>query len=264
MTDTTSAAPAPSAAKGKGLRVAPDILDDIKDDLGIAIDDTTNDAWLGRRIDGIWARIEAYTGRVLASPPASFVDDWGKIVENGVYRNQPPPLAYWSRGSVYLRVFPVVDITAVELNGATIDQAKVVFDDQAGKLVAVDGTPYPTDLGPLLLSGRAKVTYDAGFVDVPADLYEVVLGALTPQWAARQSQQAGTGAGPGVTRISVQDVGEVDYANPNYFVDASTKRGSQGGVDPLLGPYAMVLDSYVDWRSMLGAAVYPSTTRAGG
>jgi len=45
---------------------APVDLDTIKDDLGIPHGDTNQDEWLQRRIDGVWARMEAYRPHRLA------------------------------------------------------------------------------------------------------------------------------------------------------------------------------------------------------
>jgi hypothetical protein len=42
---------------------APIDLATIKDDFGIPAGDTSQDEWLQRRIDGVWARMEAYTCR---------------------------------------------------------------------------------------------------------------------------------------------------------------------------------------------------------
>src|SRR4051812_13519168 len=96
---------------------APDIRYTIKDDLGIDADDTSHDAWLDRRIAAIWARMEQHTGRLLASPPALYVDDWSLAIDANVHKAAPPVLASQARGSAFLRVFPVVGITALSLNG---------------------------------------------------------------------------------------------------------------------------------------------------
>ena len=59
------------------------------------------------------------------------------------------------------------------------------------------------------------------------------------------------------TRINAIDVGEVDVSPaPTSSSMQATRRGTPP--DPLLGPYTMLLDPYIDWRSMIGGA-YPST-----
>lgn len=238
------------------MTAPPDVLDTIKDDLGIEPEDTTHDAWLTRRIAGIWARIEQHTGRWLASPPASFLDDWSLTIESNVHKVMPSVLAAQPRATAFLRVFPVVSITSLTLNGNAVNPALVRFDAASGRLLAIDGVQ-AADLGAVLL-GVAKVTYTAGWSAVPADLYEVIVGAVAPQWDARRALDVGLV--PGATSVSVQDVGSVDFGGGNPFVEAAAKTGAGSVTDPLLGVFASNLDTYVDWRSMLGASTYPVTT----
>jgi hypothetical protein len=75
-------------------------------------------------------------------------------------------------------------------------------------------------------------------------------------WVGRQSQSAGMGGGT-ANRISVIDVGDVELSPVNPFVQAAA-RGA-GAVDPLLGPYANLLDLYVDHRSGMGLELFPTT-----
>jgi hypothetical protein len=262
MTDAHTAGPRATAEPTH----APIDLDTIKDDLNI-IDDS-QDAWLQRRLDGVWARMESFCGRKLCAPPLPFVDDWGEITINGEHVNRPPLLAYWPRASVFLRVHPVAEITAIELYGSSADPAQALFDIDSGKLftVTAGGTVgavgwargWEYDLGRELLSARARVSYMAGWATVPADLYEAALGAVQVLWTARQAQLAGLGGGA-VTSIDVMDVGSVQLAGANSFVDAATKRGIGGTVDPLLGPWLAVLNDYIDWRATLGADALPTT-----
>lgn len=233
---------------------APDVLEEIKDDLGIA--GTEDDAWLTRRIAGVWARMENYCGRSLDSPPVAYVDDWSKVILNGQHRNAPPILAFENRASVFLRHFPVVEVSAIKINNAAIDAALVRFDSASGKLVNLNGESYAVDLGQQLLLGGAVITYAAGFEELPPDLYECLLGAMTVLYGARQAQAAGGGAGAGMSAINVVDVGSIDFGNPNTFADAALKRSN---LDPLLGPYVTLLDTFVDWRSMTGAYSYPAS-----
>src|ERR1700760_1554593 len=95
---------------------APVDLYTIKDDLGIPAGDTSQDEWLQRRIDGVWARMESYTYRKLCAPPAGFVDDWGELIDQHYAANQPPVISYSRRGTVFLRYFPVASIDAIVVN----------------------------------------------------------------------------------------------------------------------------------------------------
>jgi hypothetical protein len=235
-------------------RSAPVGLDQIKDDLGIPLADTTHDAWLQRRIDGIWSRFQSYTGRPLQLASAG-ADDWGTLVQNAPAATEPPLLRAWPSGSVFLRVFPVQSITKLTTGGTVQDATRVLFSKEDGKLVGLDGQP--CDLRAALLSGRSRVEYMAGFEALPGDLYEALLGALQVQWSSRQSQTAGLGAG-GLRRISAIDVGDVELGGNSAFVEGAMK-GAGAVSDPLLGPFANLLDPYVDWRSLIGGA-YASTT----
>jgi hypothetical protein len=234
---------------------APDILDDIKADLGII--GTTDDPWLQRRIDGAWARIEKYTARALAAPPASFVDDWGKISSANQQFPVPPSYIYAPRASVFLRYFPVTELVEVRLDGTPIPElADVTFDSKTGKLFSVSGGDYSEDLSARLRGARARITYKAGWAACPPDLYEIVLGVVTTQWTAKGS--SATGMGGVVSSVSLGDVGSIELSQGNAFV-VNAGRSATGSVDPLLGPYITMLDGYVDHRSLLGWEGQPTT-----
>jgi hypothetical protein len=262
MTDVSAAAvPAPAAPRSTPAG----LLDTIKDDLNIPPTDTTNDAWLQRRIDGVWARIEAYCHRTLCSPPQPFVDDWGEVTINGVHYNVPPPIRYWPKGSPFLNVFPVRSITALRLNGSDVAPLQVAWDVASGKLFTLDGPPaYYTpdvygDLTRRLLYEQARIGYTAGWDTLPADLYEALLGALQPIWASRQSQVSGAGLG-GINRIDVMDVGSVELKQSSPFVESAMQSAPPGGADPMLGPWLTYLDPYVDHRAVMGAPSIQTTT----
>ena len=249
-------AAAPRTAKVE-LRTAPLDLATIKDDLGIDVADTSNDAWLQRRVDGLWSRFQTYTGRTLALE-SGWVDDWGELITNAKPYMQPMALQPLPRGSVYLRVFPVSSITKITFNQADVDVAQAVFDPESGKLLSLSGQPV-VDLDALLINGRARIEYVAGFETLPDVLYEALIGALAIQWQARAAQSNGTAVGGFLpTRISAIDVGEVDLSlSPNVLVEQSAKRA--GSVDPLLGPYATLLDEFVDYRSIMAATAQPTS-----
>lgn len=255
MSDTTIADP-PTAQP----RAAPPILDEIKEDLGIT--DTLNDAWLIRRIDGIWSRMEVYTSRKLCVPPSKFVDDWGNITTTNRVYGQPPPLVYPPRASVFLRYIPVPTIEAVEIDGALLAPADMAvrWDKANGKVMALRTSDADAqDLGRDLRAGNVRITYTAGWDEIPSDLYEVVLGAITPLWNTKKNALAGASGGAGgITGITVADVGSIDLAENNAFVTSA----AQGSTDPLLGPYAAMLNDYIDHRAGLGWEGMPTTEPA--
>jgi hypothetical protein len=259
MTDTDT--------KPKARSAPPVDLAILKDDLNIPATDTSNDAWLERRIDEIWARFEVFTSRKLACPPSSFVDDWGEVQLGGQHINLPPVIAYWPRTTLFLTVYPVTAITAVELYGNPLaDLSGVRWDIRSGKLLTFDGEQvanagwFGGGLDRRLLYDRARVTYTAGWDAIPPDLYAALLGVLTPLWQARQAQQSGFGGGA-VTQVDVMDVGSVQLAGANPFVEATLKGVRTS--DPLLGPWAANLTDYIDWRATIGAECFPTSKPAG-
>ena len=227
-------------------------LDTIKDDLGIPVDDTSQDAWLQRRIADIWGRFESYTMRSLAVPPATFVDDWSAVVELSRHILLPPSWDFRQRASTFLRQFPVVAITAFEIDGGTSDPTLVRFKASTGQLLALDGN-WSHDLGPRLAQSRARITYTAGFATVPADLYGALVGVLQMMWTQRAATVAGLPAG--VKTVSAIDVGEVSFYDSSKLLEQQIASTAEGG-DPLLGPFTASLSPYVDWRSGLGSATY--------
>lgn len=235
------------------------LLEAIKDDLGIT--DTANDAWLQRRLDNIWSRIEHYTSRKLHSPPAPYIDDWARMVVTNPVVPLPP---MWEpiRVSPFLRYFPVTSIEAIELNGASADPTKVVFSPRTGKLFSLSGDMlYAEDLSGQLYGTRTRITYKTGWDEVPGDLYEVVLGCIQPLWNQRlAAQSAGVGGLTNVSSINVNDVGSVELGGRTFAdIAASSAAGGGGKLDPMLGPWIGYLDLYVDHRSLLGDALNPVT-----
>jgi hypothetical protein len=228
-------------------------LDTIKDDLGIPLDDTTQDAWLQRRIADIWGRFESYTMRSLAVPPATFVDDWSAVVELSRHILLPPSWDFRQRASTFLRQFPVIAITAFEIDGGPGDPAIVRFKASTGQLLSLDGNYWSHDLGWRLSGSRARITYTAGFATVPADLYGALVGVLQMMWTQRAATVAGLPAG--VKSVNAIDVGEVSFYDSSKLLEQQIASTAEGG-DPLLGPFTASLAPYVDWRSGLGSATY--------
>ena len=232
-------------------------LDTIKDDLGIPAGDTSQDEWLQRRIDEIWARFEAYTLRSLAVPPATFVDDWSTVVELSRYQVLPPAWAFRPAASTFLRQFPVKAVTVFEIDGGVVDPTRVRFNPKTGQLLAVDESAWSSDLGPRLYGSRAKITYTAGFDTVPADLYGALVGILQMLWTQRAAIAAGLPSN--LKSVNAIDVGQVEFADSTRLLEAQISAGSKGG-DPLLGPFAASLAPYVDLRSALGSPTYAGST----
>jgi hypothetical protein len=259
----------PRLVASEGQAVAkeapPGLLDMIKDDLNIPPTDTTNDAWLQRRIDNVWARFEKYCCRALPVPPAQFIDDWTLIAEHS-NRVEPWVLDHWPIGSPFLRYTPVVSIDAITSGWpgqtADLDPTQVMFEPASGKLFGLSGStgaPWAHDVTGWLRQGAFRITYTAGWTECPGDLYEALLNIIMPMWQGRVAQQAGGGFGGGtISRINIVDVGEVDLDTAGAFVEAASR--ARGGGDPMLGPWITLLDSYVDVRVQMGSPLIPVTT----
>jgi hypothetical protein len=166
-------------------------------------------------------------------------------------------ISYPRRGSVFLRYFPVVSIDGIVVNDQAHAVTDVRWDKASGKLLSLQASGIAEDLGQVLVSGRARITYKAGWDELPADLYECLLGCMQVLWNSRQSQSAGMGGGT-ANRISVIDVGDVELSPGNPFVQSASR--GPGAADPLLGPYAHVLDVFVDHRSGMGLEIFPTTS----
>jgi len=259
MTDTSNVVAMPSAkAKLRATARLEYDLATIKDDIGMPPGDTSNDEWLARQIAGVWARFERYTSRMLAVPPATYVDDWGQISSTMASWTEPPALDRGPIGSPFLRCCPVVSIDAVESNAQTLDPAGVQFEIATGKLFTLQSPSYGGhDVSRELLSGRVKITYKAGWAEIPPDLYQALVGVLGVMWGQRSGQQAG-GAGGGVKSINVVDVGTVELGTEGNAFVASTMKGVRIE-DPLLGPWAYLLQEYIDYRVQIGSPLIPTT-----
>src|SRR5262249_33894136 len=150
------------------------------------------DAWLTRRVAGVWSAFEDYCDRRLCVPPAQFLDDWGEISALRPYTNQPPAIAYLPSSSVYLRQYPVVSVDAITVSSVAGNAANVMFDNDTGKIFSVSGPPvvnrYFYDLGAELLGNAVRITYKAGWATMPAALYEALRSVIQPLWDKRAAQ----------------------------------------------------------------------------
>jgi hypothetical protein len=261
-----------AAPKAVATGICPIDLATLKDDLGIDEADTSSDAWLQRRMDGIWAHFEQITSRSLQLA-TDYADDWGEIAQNQVPwmrqpMNVPPSQAYmpmtprpFGYATVFLTQYPVSSISKITFWNDQQDASLVIFAGDTGKLMSVQGPGFATDLSSFLLSARVRVEYVAGFDTIPADLYEALLGVMAMQWANRQALSGGLLVGGFMPkRVSAIDVGQIDIdRSPSWLVDQATAAGKVA--DPLIGIYASVLDSYTDYRTAVGSAVYPTSVK---
>ena len=240
------------------MTACPVPIADVKLDLGVDPADTSGDAWLQRRMNALWARMEKYCARPLRTL-TTYEDDWGQVVNSlspafrpPAMMPPPPPYGYaaplpYGVATPYLTRYPVQRITRFLANGEERPIADIQFDPSTGKLLAVMGPGTATDLSHWLVSARAKVTYVAGWSAIPDDLAEILYQCVAVQWSQRAAQQSGSAVGGFIaTRITTQDLGSLELdTSPNYFVAQASKSNAYASVDPMLGVYAHVLDEYL-------------------
>jgi hypothetical protein len=135
----------------------------------------------------------------------------------------------------------------------------VLFDPTSGELTGmVVGSQY--GCGPIT-SFIPKITYSAGYDELPLDLYECLIAILGTLLAGRKAQQENlTIGGMTVDSVQVHDVGNVRLSQTISSGSAFAQIGKNAGYDPLLGPYTIVLNRYRDWRNIIAAEGRPITT----
>jgi hypothetical protein len=221
-------------------------LDTIKDDVGMPLTGTENDAWLDRRVTGILARFEKYTSRHLG-PPVEFKDAWSPARPEQLVR------AYWPNNPcpvLYLRNFPVLSLVSVTSGGETVDPASALYEASSGQLIGYGEPTAPNRfVSPV-------IEYVAGYTVFPSDLYEALVGVVSALWLTRANQQAGLSIG-GMTpsKVNIADVGDMGLTPLAGFKDSAAS-------DPYIGPYTYLLDGYTDLRAGLGSVLMPVTTAA--
>jgi len=230
-------------------------LDILKDDIGMP-PGTENDAWLLRRVEGVWSRMETYCNRHLGSL-TSFRDVWKPAqIESNVG-------AYWpySGGVVYyLRHYPVKEILlAIDGDQLLPDPASVLFNPHNGALLGYGPTGSPTYFS------LPQIAYTAGYDPIPPDLYESMVGILQSVWNARSNAKSGLATGGMIpSQIDIADVGSITLGGGNTASGFSSTLIAGGDYnDPMLGPYMYVLDGYRDKRAEMGSVLMPMTDDLG-
>jgi len=231
----------------------------IKDDIGMDPADTTNDAWLQRRIDAVLENFRQYTHRWLY-PLAVFTDDWRPIPYERIGLRFPPGSAGTAWGvSNFLKEFPVKSIDSITDNqGTVIDPAMIRYDGLSGELLS-QTTDNQYCIHPVSQQ-LPIIQYQAGYEILPSDLYDAMIGILQSLWSVRSTQKSGLGiAGMIPQQVTIADVGTVRLTGSPYTGSVFTEVGGKTIMDPLLGPYGSTLDSYKDWRNIIAAFGRPVT-----
>lgn len=222
----------------------------LKDDLGIT--GTADDAWLARRIAGVLSAMSNYTHRYIGDV-VTFEDDFTRIVD-GSRLWIAPPFPALMRVAPRLRHRPVVEIMSATNNGNSIDVADVLFNPETGEIQSIEGAP-AVDLARSLI-GAVVIQYKAGWAEIPADLYEALVGIIRNMWTLRKAGAAGglEIGGRAVESIQVPDVGSVQLGSGATAWEGATMKGA---IDPILGPWRTVLDPY--FVPVIGDVARPST-----
>jgi hypothetical protein len=208
----------------------------IKDDLGMPVAETKDDEWLKRRIDAVLDSFRRYTQSVLY-PSQGFKDDFTPAQLRIPFASPP----HMPSRTMYLRQCPIITVSKITFpDGSDGDLSKLQYEGITGKLISYDQGDLPS-MCPI-------IEYTAGYETIPADLYDALIGVLSPQWSSRKGAASGLDFGGfAPASVDIADVGNIRLQK--------TALGYSGGMeslDPLLGPYTVILDPYCDLRSAMG------------
>lgn len=121
--------------------------------------------------------------------------------------------------------YPVVDVESVEGASSEYPIENISFSD-----TEFFGLP----------NEHCQIEYIAGYDDLPADVFEVILSAVRVSYQDRVSGGAGS-----IKKVSVVDVGSIDYGSgAGWFGDSGSLT-----TDPVLGPLVSVLNPYINFSS---------------
>lgn len=222
------------------MKTIDELVAALRVEIGLAPDDETQDAWLNARVASVLAAMRNYTRRWLW--PASQFRDAFMHPQCYPYAH----MGYAHRGdAAVLAEIPVQEILAVVKDGAPDDATKYETLS-TGRLFVNDGT----NLFPVVISfAQLLVDYIGGYVDLPADLYEVITATVKKAWSTTEAGASNDALGGNIEKLTVFDVGSVELANTGGFYESNVKTADGG---PILGPWAAQLDSYRDHGRGIG------------
>jgi hypothetical protein len=175
--------------------------------------------WIEVNASGVLAAMRTYTKRWLY-PVANFRN----ILENGEMCCRGG--RYPRLGEVALSEFPIQSVEAVNWDSNVVDLANVETFSEAGYIRIESFYGFQ----------RLDVEFSAGYVTFPGDLFMAMSDILK---VLRGSMPGSTGT---AKRVSIVDVGAVDLSTTNSYIDQAITKS----IDPLLGPWGITLDGYVD------------------
>jgi len=212
-----------------------DLLAELKAYLGIPAGDTSGDAWLTAQAEVVLDAMRGLTGRWLY-PPAPAADAFALPTDPC----HPIHCGACACPPVQLAQIPVQELTAIEGGDTARDLAAYEVDSGGVLRTAADHRPVPVPWAAM------RVAYVAGWAELPATLKAALFDLVGGAWTAsgRGVAPGGGGPPPGVTKVSVIDVGSIEYA------DATGAGGAPP--DPILGRYSGLVARYTDLAASIG------------
>lgn len=219
------------------MKTIAELVEALRQEIGLAPDDDSQDEWLTARANSALAAMRRYCRRWLW--PASHFRD--------AFRNDERYLCFRCGGQVaVLAEIPVQEIISVVSDGAP-QPADEFEAASTGRLFRKQGT----NLVPVISFAQLLVDYVAGEEDLPSDLYEAIAGMVKRAWAS--TEQGRGDALSNVDKLTVFDVGSVEFGSVGGgFYEAEAKVPAGGAWNPILGPWAALLDPYRDYSRGIG------------
>lgn len=182
-------------------------LDVVKEELGIAVDDTSQDARLNRYIAQVSAQIHAYTQRIfpLQTYRNEFFREWGDP----------------GAGPLITSAWPIVEIVSLTEDDVLIAPDDYIWKDKAGLVFRRLGAGFGPWAGATI-----TLDYVAGFAPLPLDIEAAALSWLTVRWTV-------AGRDPAIRSETIPDLITVTYES-----SSSTEAAAMpGAVKEMLLPY---------------------------
>ncbi len=203
--------------------MTPELLAKVKIALGIPESDTSRDDTIKLRGDGVLALMRSKTGAPLY-PLRRFRDTF-----HGT-RWTPPSCAE----GLTPKHQPVSEVESIKVNGSTLDNPEDFP-------VTTDGRISFFRM-PAAIYSEVEIEYQAGFAELPDDLFEILAQILADYLA---SIADGTSSFQSPKKITLVDVGSIEYGGADTFTD-------------ILGPFGATLDAYSNLSGVGGPLIVES------
>lgn len=170
------------------------VLSTVKEELGIAAQDNTNDAVLNKAIRRASGIVTEYCGQKFAQ----------ETVTETFRPEYPRGGCAYQATELLLRRRPVSSITSVTVDDAVKDASEYAINSTSGELTVLDSSGYPSFWG---VSKSVIVVYTAGYAlldSLPDGIEDAVLTLIKDAWFAK-------GRDPRVKGESIPNVISYDY-----------------------------------------------------